>query len=145
MKDLKLLFENLKPPSNNNLFATVGKRRIKSKAYRLFEAEVLKKTQNDHELFFDFETQFSPYEHCLHCNILILIPRLLTAKGTIAKRKHDVANFEKSISDSIFKNFVELDDSYITRLQMEKHQSHDDEWHFFYKLHISNLDEIRRH
>ena len=142
---IEFLFKNCKPVSNNKTtsFTKKGKyypNKEKIVFKRIIDVQTLAQR---HEIF-DFETRYSPYEHCLRATIVIYIPesKLITKKGYVSQKSLDLANCEKVLTDSVFKRFEKIDDSAICYLNMEKRTSLDNTYRIYYCLEIVDLSGI---
>jgi len=91
---LEFVFKGL-PPSTNNLFLTIGKRRVKTKEYREYEAyiHICLAIRGDKAIFKDAGN--SPYRMIIELSA----PDWICANGNV--RRKDIGNLEKSLSDCI--------------------------------------------
>ena len=66
----------------------------------------------------------------------------MTKKGYISQRSLDLANCEKTLTDTIFSKFDKIDDSAICFLDMEKRISFDNTYRIYYCLEIEDLADL---
>ena len=64
----------------------------------------------------------------------------LTKQGTIPKKRNDIDNYIKCFIDAVFKNFEDLDDSYILELVALKVRSKSGGYNARMSLEVSPLD-----
>lgn len=122
---IKFTFEDLKPVSTNAYKAPKVLRgrpiMFKTKKATDFEKQILLQMHDKGAEIFDFESNFSIYEHILSCDILIESPDLITKKdGVISSKSIDLDNNAKVLIDAVFKKFEKLDDKMICKLSMRK-------------------------
>lgn len=92
------------PPSNNSLYPSVGKRRIKSKAYEAWIVEAGHMLNMQNKVHFTKPVQVT-YTYAKPRN----------KDGSITKAAMDCFNREKAVSDLLVKHGILLDDSLIGR------------------------------
>lgn len=101
------------PPSTNNLFLTVGKRRVKTREYRAFEAMV-------HAILYrrGDRPQVSGMADRPYKLVIELISSKWVCKNGSMLRK-DAGNYEKALSDTVAE-FYGLKDEYNMELTVRK-------------------------
>lgn len=131
MRELFLFFE-FKPLTINQAFITLRNgRRAKSKVYTQFQSQVQRViNQNTLKLF---ASEFDSSKHELHLDLIIYLKEFYTKKNIISKKSGDLMNFEKVITDIVFKN-LPIDDSFITTANLSK--NYGDKDCFCYRLEI---------
>lgn len=114
MRELQLTFK-LKPLTLNKAFGQSGPRRFPTKELLKQRKVIDAKCRDAHEFIFDFERNYSPYEHVLFLTIIIYdnYSKIFKKDGTPNKRYLDVDNSKKYLTDQVFKNFDKLDDSQV--------------------------------
>ena len=101
------------PPSVNALYATVGRRRVKSREYRVFERSVLA-WMKFHTIEVDeareLTLQTGPYRYIhIDCVFYMLRSRIICKNGL--PKRNDSANRQKALDDVLSK-ILGIDDSY---------------------------------
>lgn len=93
---------------------------------------------------FKFETNFSPYEHFLSVTIAYELPmkELITKKGTISKKSIDLDNTFKTLIDTVFKGFNDLDDSAICEIYAQKQPSKRNAYNISMTLEIVDIKNL---
>ena len=95
-READVILELPRPPSVNGLYATVGKRRVKSKEYSAWKKKVSKIVE---------DWIFQPITE----DIIVVY----SLQKPVQKRKRDVANYEKALSDFLVSELLIEDDSQI--------------------------------
>lgn len=131
-----LAVKGLKIPTNNQTHRAVGKVVKKSKEYREFQKEINVIFQQHKEALENFASDFDPKTHGLRCEYDLAIPGVVTKKGELAKKKYDLFNYEKALTDSIITHFSNLDDSYILQGNVQKFNNIGNYFGFRYSLAI---------
>lgn len=88
------------PPTTNNLFINAGKKRVKSDAYKAWFALASAHIKDSHR------QAIGPYSISICCR-------------RPDKRRRDIANLEKAVSDLLVAHGVIKDDSLCERLSMQ--------------------------
>jgi len=114
-----LLTFKAKPLSNNKMIRQFSGRIIKSKEYREFEKLIGQLMLGYNKEIKKFMDIWSKVESCLDVHYVIYMPTYFKADGTINLKGGDVANFEKCLTDSIFKS-IGIDDAYIRSVSLTK-------------------------
>ena len=138
------MFKKLHPFSTNKSVSFNKKGRYyKNSAKANFQKQVNAEMSRYKSEIFAFEAEFSPYEHFLVGKVYMFMPKdlLITKRGTISRKSFDVNN-HKVFTDTIFRAFLELDDSQLISEEPLKLLSPDDDYHMGYKLEIHSLDEL---
>lgn len=126
MTKINLILNNIKPFSINSYY--YGTRRVRTREARLWGEDIHRQLQVYRYLMVDFQKQFNPTIHTLHCSLRFSIPNLFTKAGEINHQSKDLSNIEKPLLDIVTgrKYFdrgeptLNIDDKYITRLLSEK-------------------------
>lgn len=146
MSSITFFFERLKPFSTNRSVSFNRKGKYyKSKDKANFQTYIDAVMSQHKPHIFDFNKQFSPYEHFLVGGVYIFMPRnkLFTKRNTISKTSFDVNNC-KVFTDRIFHHLSEMDDSQLISEPPFKLLSPDGFYHMGYKLEIYDIETIEK-
>ena len=128
-----ILEANIKLISLNHAFATLrNSRRVRSKEYVKFAAQIKQLMISRNTAFKTFEATFKPLLHEIHAELRVGMPNLFTKAGSISLTSGDIANYEKALTDNVLTGKVS--DAYITEWKMCKFYSADH--YFLLKLEI---------
>lgn len=144
MARISFLFKNLKTFSTNKSvnFNKKGKY-YKSSKKDDFQKRIYCEMLRHRPEIFDFEAQFSPFEHVLIGNVYMFIPKksLITKKDCINLNSGDVNN-NKVLTDCVFKAFNKLDDAYLITEPPLKLFSPDENYHLAYSIEIEDKENL---
>lgn len=138
---IEFVFKNLKLLSSNKDKNFSRKRGgyYKSTEKSNFQHRVAGELLRHRAQIFEFETNYSPYEHMLWGEVYLFLPNIMTKKGYLSKTAGDVNN-TKILTDSIFKCFDKMDDSMLFRESSVKYKSWDNNHHIAYRLKRVDLE-----
>jgi Holliday junction resolvase RusA-like endonuclease len=148
MGTIEFYFQNLKPFSTNNTVSFNKKGRYyKNTKKDDFQKRVFCEMISHKADIFEFETNFSVYEHFVAGSLCIFVPKskLVTKKGYISQKSGDIDNGCKALLDSVFKHFEKLDDSIICNLQVFKMPSPDNNYNIglqLQRMEMTTLEEF---
>ena len=135
MNSLYFKFKNCKAPSTNASKAVNWrtKRQFKTKKYSDFEQRVQIILLSRRSEIQAFESTFDIYSQHISYKGIFYIPesKLFTKKKYISHSSGDFDNYLKCATDSIFKHFNKLTDTYIKHVEeIEYLVSENNEYHF---------------
>lgn len=131
-----LVVKGLKVPTNNRTHRAVGKVVKKAKEYREFQRQINLVFKEHGDALKNFASDFNSKTHGLRCEYDLAIPGVVTQKGLLAKKKYDLFNYEKALTDSIITHFPNLDDSYILQGNIQKFNNLGNYFCFRYSLAV---------
>jgi len=150
MNKIEFYFKDLKPITQNHAVKhkviKKGRKNIvtsyKSDIAKVYEQTILIKTASRRPDIFDFEANYSPYEHFLACHIHFYMPKnkLITSKGYVNNKSIDLDNSLKYLIDAIFKRFNKIDDSAICQITSYKSFSTDKNYNTYISLIRQDLE-----
>jgi len=88
---------------------------------------------------------FRDTEHFLQVEYLFFLPKnkILTKKGSIAKRRNDLDNLLK-IPNDVLTKLLNIDDSQFCILEPKKLISPDNQYHIVINIHMRSLEELAK-
>lgn len=134
-----LIMLPIKPLSNNQMTRTFKGRVIKSKAYRDLEKQVASELSHYHDRIEKFKKAWLLVESCLEVHYTVYSPNYYKKNKTMNLSGGDVANYEKCLTDSIFK-VLKINDAYIQMITLQKIPS--DKWMIASEFKITHHPEM---
>ncbi len=146
MNEIKFFFSGIKSFSANKSVSFNKKGKYyKTANKKIFQDAISYGMLKHRPGIFDFEANYSIYDHILVGNVYMFIPRhkLITKKDYLNMTAGDVNN-NKVFTDCIFSHFDKLDDCHLIVENSFKLASPDKNYHMAYKLSIFSRDDLER-